>query len=109
MLFHGIETDHKVVLSYADLSVWCYGCEHYVHNEVTVKLLLYPLFHTAVFGGYLNNKSCEHVPDKEFDQYLGNNWVKLKRGLKFALEFLNTVKNPLCSCALFSLFFRLPF
>ena len=34
MLFHGIETGHKLVLSYADLSVWCYGCDNYVHNQV---------------------------------------------------------------------------
>jgi len=32
MLFHSIATDHKMVLSYADLSVWCYACDSYVHN-----------------------------------------------------------------------------
>ena len=38
MLFHGIETGHKLVLSYADLSVWCYGCDNYVHNQVGWKV-----------------------------------------------------------------------
>lgn len=32
MLFHGLETEHPLVLSYADLSVWCYPCESYVHH-----------------------------------------------------------------------------
>ncbi|XP_078064486.1 protein deacetylase HDAC6-like isoform X2 [Mustelus asterias] len=34
MMIHGLENDHFMVLSYADLSVWCYGCDSYVHNEV---------------------------------------------------------------------------
>ncbi|XP_022102474.1 histone deacetylase 6-like isoform X2 [Acanthaster planci] len=34
MLFHSVSTSHLVVLSYADLSVWCYGCDSYIHNEV---------------------------------------------------------------------------
>ncbi|XP_071809445.1 histone deacetylase 6-like isoform X3 [Asterias amurensis] len=34
MLFHSIDTSHLMVLSYADLSVWCYGCDSYVHNEI---------------------------------------------------------------------------
>ena len=32
---HGVMEEHRVVLSYADLSVWCYACENYVHNEVS--------------------------------------------------------------------------
>ncbi len=38
MLFHSVETEHKVTLSFSDISVWCYGCEDYVDNE-----LLYPM------------------------------------------------------------------
>ncbi|XP_069503572.1 histone deacetylase 6 [Ambystoma mexicanum] len=34
MLMHGLSSGHMVVLSYSDLSVWCYSCESYVHNEV---------------------------------------------------------------------------
>ncbi|XP_038054576.1 histone deacetylase 6-like [Patiria miniata] len=34
MLFHSISTSHLVVLSYADLSVWCYGCDSYVHHQI---------------------------------------------------------------------------
>ncbi|XP_072344022.1 histone deacetylase 6 isoform X2 [Scyliorhinus torazame] len=34
MMIHGLRNEHYVVLSYTDLSVWCYGCESYVHNEV---------------------------------------------------------------------------
>ncbi|PIK47432.1 putative histone deacetylase 6, partial [Apostichopus japonicus] len=36
MVQHGKEVNHPVVLSYADLSVWCYGCEQYVHNEMVL-------------------------------------------------------------------------
>ncbi|XP_048253053.1 histone deacetylase 6-like isoform X2 [Haliotis rufescens] len=48
MLFHGIEAGHLMVLSYADLSVWCYGCDHYVDNQV-----IYPMkkaAHRSKFG-----------------------------------------------------------
>jgi histone deacetylase 6 len=34
MVVHGATTEHKVVLSYADLSVWCYGCDAYIDNEL---------------------------------------------------------------------------
>ena len=35
MLLHSVSTGHFLVLSYCDLSVWCYACEDYVHNEVS--------------------------------------------------------------------------
>ena len=38
MLFHSLATDHKMVLSYADLSVWCYACDSYVHNQVSMPI-----------------------------------------------------------------------
>ncbi|XP_043103725.1 histone deacetylase 6 isoform X2 [Puntigrus tetrazona] len=34
MVTHGQESGHPVVLSFADLSVWCYACESYIHNKV---------------------------------------------------------------------------
>uniref|UniRef100_A0A3B4AX09 Protein deacetylase HDAC6 n=1 Tax=Periophthalmus magnuspinnatus TaxID=409849 RepID=A0A3B4AX09_9GOBI len=34
MVIHGVTAEHPVVLSYADLSVWCYLCESYVHNQI---------------------------------------------------------------------------
>ncbi|KAL3852511.1 hypothetical protein ACJMK2_016140 [Sinanodonta woodiana] len=34
MVMHGETENHPIVLSYADLSVWCYGCNNYVHNDV---------------------------------------------------------------------------
>lgn len=34
MLMHGINTGHLLTLSYSDLSVWCYGCDDYIDNEV---------------------------------------------------------------------------
>ena len=30
MLFHSIESQHLVTLSFSDISVWCYACEDYV-------------------------------------------------------------------------------
>uniref|UniRef100_A0AAR2LIK8 Protein deacetylase HDAC6 n=1 Tax=Pygocentrus nattereri TaxID=42514 RepID=A0AAR2LIK8_PYGNA len=34
MVTHGQVSGHPLVLSFADLSVWCYPCESYVHNKV---------------------------------------------------------------------------
>ncbi|XP_060580464.1 histone deacetylase 6-like isoform X2 [Ruditapes philippinarum] len=34
MVKHGKEAKHPVVLSYADLSVWCYECDDYLDNEM---------------------------------------------------------------------------
>ncbi|GAA52222.1 histone deacetylase 6/10 [Clonorchis sinensis] len=34
MLEHFSATQHPIVLSFADLSTWCYKCESYVNNEV---------------------------------------------------------------------------
>ncbi|KAL4646267.1 histone deacetylase 6 isoform X1 [Arapaima gigas] len=34
MVTHGQVSEHPLVLSFSDLSVWCYGCEAYVHNKV---------------------------------------------------------------------------
>lgn len=36
MVTHSVSSEHLLVLSCCDLSVWCYGCEAYVHNEVRV-------------------------------------------------------------------------
>ncbi|ROT82380.1 putative histone deacetylase 6 [Penaeus vannamei] len=34
MLMHGVMEEHYMVLSYADLSVWCYSCDSYIHHEI---------------------------------------------------------------------------
>lgn len=34
MVVHGVTAEHPIVLSFTDLSVWCYLCESYVHNQV---------------------------------------------------------------------------
>uniref|UniRef100_A0A8C9WGY2 Protein deacetylase HDAC6 n=1 Tax=Scleropages formosus TaxID=113540 RepID=A0A8C9WGY2_SCLFO len=34
MVSHGQVLEHPLVLSFSDLSVWCYRCESYVHNKV---------------------------------------------------------------------------
>ncbi|KAK7136290.1 hypothetical protein R3I94_014814 [Phoxinus phoxinus] len=34
MVTHGQVSGHPLVLSFADLSVWCYACDSYVHNKV---------------------------------------------------------------------------
>ncbi|CAB4055472.1 unnamed protein product [Lepeophtheirus salmonis] len=33
-LFHGLEKEHPLTLSFSDLSVWCYVCDSYVDNEI---------------------------------------------------------------------------
>jgi histone deacetylase 6 len=35
MLAHNETTKHPLVLSFSDLSVWCYGCDSYVYNSVS--------------------------------------------------------------------------
>ncbi|CAK6975919.1 histone deacetylase 6 isoform X1 [Scomber scombrus] len=34
MVIHGTVSEHPMVLSFCDLSAWCYLCESYVHNQV---------------------------------------------------------------------------
>ena len=34
MLAHKVGRDHNVVLSLADLSVWCFTCDSYLDNQV---------------------------------------------------------------------------
>lgn len=34
MVTHGVVSEHPIVLSFSDLSVWCYLCEAYVHNQI---------------------------------------------------------------------------
>ncbi|VDK80905.1 unnamed protein product [Dibothriocephalus latus] len=41
MLEHFSATRHPIVLSFADLSAWCYICNSYVHNEVRQLLALF--------------------------------------------------------------------
>lgn len=43
MAEHYDETRHPMVLSFSDISVWCYECDSYVHNPIldNVKLLAY--------------------------------------------------------------------
>lgn len=56
MVVHSTEHQHVLALSFSDLSVWCYGCEDYVDNE-----LLYPVknaLHQNKFDG-------EAMPRKE--------------------------------------------
>lgn len=38
MVVHGTVVEHPVVLSFSDLSVWCYVCESYVHHQVVLLL-----------------------------------------------------------------------
>ena len=40
MVLHYEETGHSVALSFADLSVWCFPCDSYVHNPVSEEFLL---------------------------------------------------------------------
>uniref|UniRef100_A0A673ABZ7 Protein deacetylase HDAC6 n=1 Tax=Sphaeramia orbicularis TaxID=375764 RepID=A0A673ABZ7_9TELE len=48
MVIHGVTAEHPVVLSFADLSVWCYLCEAYVHNQVLFEAK--NAAHCAKFG-----------------------------------------------------------
>ncbi|XP_077995868.1 protein deacetylase HDAC6-like [Glandiceps talaboti] len=34
MVEHSTTSDHPLTLSYSDISVWCYLCDSYIHNEI---------------------------------------------------------------------------
>ncbi|XP_061644669.1 histone deacetylase 6 [Phyllopteryx taeniolatus] len=48
MLTHGATSHHPMVLSFCDLSVWCYACEAYVHNQAVFEAK--NAAHSAKFG-----------------------------------------------------------
>ncbi|XP_026514753.1 histone deacetylase 6-like, partial [Terrapene carolina triunguis] len=48
MLAHGSVSGHPLVLSYADLSVWCYTCQSYVHHPTLLPAKA--LAHRMKFG-----------------------------------------------------------
>lgn len=48
MMHHSAMTAHQMCLSYSDLSVWCYECESYVHNEVMIQAKKFA--HRSKFG-----------------------------------------------------------
>nr|CAH8845386.1 unnamed protein product [Trichobilharzia regenti] len=48
MVEHFSSSRHPIVLSYADLSSWCYECESYVHNEALLEMKR--AAHRAKFG-----------------------------------------------------------
>ena len=46
MVQHNEETGHSIALSFADLSVWCFPCDSYVHNPVkSLVILTIKLYH----------------------------------------------------------------
>ncbi|XP_052780772.1 histone deacetylase 6-like isoform X1 [Mya arenaria] len=51
MVSHGEEAGHPLVLSYADLSVWCYQCDNYVANQVLKPAI--SSAHKSKFGNEL--------------------------------------------------------
>ncbi|KAG7220389.1 hypothetical protein INR49_018227 [Caranx melampygus] len=48
MVTHGAVSEHPMVLSFCDLSVWCYLCEAYVHNQILFEAK--NAAHCAKFG-----------------------------------------------------------
>ncbi|XP_022619603.1 histone deacetylase 6 isoform X1 [Seriola dumerili] len=48
MVTHGAVSEHPMVLSFSDLSVWCYLCEAYVHNQILFEAK--NAAHCAKFG-----------------------------------------------------------
>uniref|UniRef100_A0A3P8U9A2 Protein deacetylase HDAC6 n=1 Tax=Amphiprion percula TaxID=161767 RepID=A0A3P8U9A2_AMPPE len=48
MVSHGVVSQHPLVLSFSDLSVWCYLCEAYVHNQILFEAK--NAAHCAKFG-----------------------------------------------------------
>lgn len=68
---HGVVSSHPLVLSFSDLSVWCYPCEAYIDNKVRVFLhylmpVTYKLYTSMqfIYASYI----CGYV--FVLDQYL---------------------------------------
>ena len=38
MVFHSIESEHLVTISFSDISCWCYGCDDYVDNDILYEM-----------------------------------------------------------------------
>ncbi|KAM9828612.1 histone deacetylase 6 isoform X2 [Syngnathus typhle] len=55
MLTHGAMSNHPVVLSFCDLSVWCYACEAYVHNQAVFEAK--NAAHSSKFGEEILSRS----------------------------------------------------
>ncbi|XP_055712134.1 histone deacetylase 6 isoform X2 [Phlebotomus papatasi] len=49
MLYHHLDTEHPLALSFSDLSVWCYKCESYIDNPMLYKYK--NMAHVSKFGG----------------------------------------------------------
>lgn len=49
MLYHHLDTEHPLTLSFSDLSVWCYKCESYIDNPMLYKYK--NMAHVSKFGG----------------------------------------------------------
>ncbi|XP_069142709.1 uncharacterized protein [Argopecten irradians] len=50
MVIHGATEQHLVTLSFSDLSVWCYGCDNYIDNQVRDRLSFPRLFNPMLSG-----------------------------------------------------------
>ncbi|XP_076596776.1 protein deacetylase HDAC6 isoform X2 [Chaetodon auriga] len=48
MVTHAVVSEHPIVLSFSDLSVWCYLCEAYVHHQILFQAK--NAAHCAKFG-----------------------------------------------------------
>ena len=91
---HGVMEEHRVVLSYADLSVWCYACENYVHNEVshnTVSPRWIGERYLQLYKGTVLNRYCiELIPYpvshcKWLDKFLDSPWEAWDSGIDMYL------------------------
>lgn len=66
MLFHNLDSNHPLALSFSDLSVWCYPCESYIDNR---QLHVYKnLAHRHKFGedmkwSYEDNNQAQRKPN----------------------------------------------
>lgn len=56
---HQIRTGHPMALSLTDLSVWCYACESYVHNEVLIPAK--NAAHRSKFGASISDEGTSSV------------------------------------------------
>ncbi|XP_062397348.1 histone deacetylase 6 [Sardina pilchardus] len=61
MVMHGVVSGHPLVLSFADLSVWCYPCEAYIDNKALYEAK--NTVHLAKFGQDMPVPAGEKVGD----------------------------------------------
>ena len=102
MLMHSLEAGHLMCLSYSDLSVWCYGCDQYVDNEVKFMLVMNTSIYTRSIKLYENVVRLRTWWFNKHKEKICLVWIALKTIYNSSLRFPQPVLNFHSYCPLLS-------